>query len=65
MVSPFLRLPLRSYPEAQRDGVIAKLEWEKGCLRQLRLDDPKRGKHAMNIVALEAELDGLNDLLAT
>lgn len=65
MVSPYLNLPPRSHNEAQRDGVIAKLEWENGRLRQLRLDDPRRGKHAMNIVALEAELDGLNDLLAT
>ncbi len=65
MPSPYLNIPPRSYAEARRDGILARLQDAQGRLRQLRLDDPRRGKIAMEIRALEAELDGFDDTVAT
>lgn len=65
MVSPYLNYPLRSQEEARRDSINDRLRWETSRLRNLPLTDPKRGECIRTIRALEAELDGLDDTVAT
>jgi len=65
MTSPYLHYPLRSPAEARRDQIAEMLRDQWCRLRNLPLDDKRRGDITRTIVALEAELDTLDDGMAT
>lgn len=59
-----VRIP-PSQGDAQRAAILSRLEWEEGQLRRLPLTSAKRSECVRTIRALEAELDGLDDTVAT
>lgn len=65
MTSPYLHTRLRSYDEARLDILTERLMIEQAKLRNLPLDHPDRAECVRAIRALDAELDGLDNLRAT
>lgn len=65
MTSAYLTAVPRSREQAMYDTLVNRLTVEECALRNMKLDDPRRGECARVIRAIEVEIDGLNDLLAT